>query len=56
MGGGGEASHSDLGENSVGAGLRGAEDAELMALLSLVDRVKKWVQKSGYRVPSKDEG
>lgn len=44
MGGGGEASHSDLGENSVGAGLRGAEDAEVMALLSLVDRVK-----SGYR-------
>lgn len=40
MGGGGEASHSDLGENSVDAGLRGAEVAELMALLSLV----KWVQ------------
>lgn len=35
-----EASHSDLGENSVDAGLQGAEDAELMALLSLI----KWVQ------------
>lgn len=40
MGGGGEASHSGLGGNSVDAGLRGAEDTELMALISLV----KWAQ------------